>query len=97
MRVSSAPCQTAFPVAAALGADGTVVVLDWQRMLFMLWDPRTNRCLGETSGIGNAPGWLYQPSDLALDAEGRLYVSQGFEGRVQVFAGAAPAAGTAGG
>ncbi len=88
----TAPCQTAFPVAAALGSDGNVVVLDWQRMLFMVWDPRTNRCLGETSGIGNAPGYVYQPSDLALDDTGRIYVSQGFEGRVQVFTGGAPAA-----
>ncbi len=91
----TAPCQTAFPIAAALGADGNVVVLDWQRMLFTIWDPRSRRCLGETAGIGNAPGYLYQPSDLALDAAGRIYVSQGFEGRVQVFAGGSPAAGTA--
>ncbi len=91
----TAPCQTAFPVAAALGADGNVVVLDWQRMLFMVWNPATNRCLGQTSGIGNAPGYLYQPSDLALDAEGRIYVSQGFEGRVQVFTGGSPAASSA--
>ncbi len=91
------PCQTAFPVAAALGTDGNVVVLDWQRMLFMVWDPGSNRCLSETSGIGNAPGYVYQPSDLALDADGRIYVSQGFEGRVQVFAGESPAAGTADG
>ncbi len=91
----TAPCQTAFPVAAALGADGNVMVLDWQRMLFMVWDPRANRCLGETSGIGNAPGYVYQPSDLALDADGKIYVSQGFEGRVQIFAGGSPAAGTA--
>ncbi len=68
----TAPCQTAFPVAAALGDDGNVVVLDWQRMLFMVWDPRSRRCLGETSGIGNAPGYLYQPADLALGAEGRI-------------------------
>ncbi len=90
----TAACQTAFPVAAALGADGNVVILDWQRMLFTIWDPRSNRCLGETSGIGNAPGYVYQPSDLALDAAGRIYVSQGFEGRVQIFAGKSPAAGT---
>ncbi|MCP3956661.1 MAG: hypothetical protein GY719_02295 [bacterium] len=89
----TAPCQTAFPVAAALGSDGNVVIVDRQRMLFMVWDPESNRCLGEYSGIGNAPGRVYQPADLALDGEGRIYVSQGFEGRVQVFAGGAPAAG----
>ncbi len=88
------PCQTAFPVAAALGADGNVVVLDWQRMKFMIWDPGANRCLGQTSGIGNAPGFVYQPSDVALDGDGRIYVSQGFEGRVQVWTGPSPAAGT---
>ncbi len=89
----TAPCQSAFPVAAALDAGGDVWMVDSQRALFMRWDPRANRCLGETSGFGNAPGYVYKPSDLALDGEGRIYVSQGFEGRVQVFAGAAPAAG----
>jgi len=88
----TAPCQTAFPVAAAMGDDGNVVVLDKQRMLFMVWDPRTNRCKSEHSGIGNAPGFVYQPSDLALDVAGRVYVSQGFEGRVQAFEGFSPAA-----
>lgn len=87
----AAPCQTAFPVAAAMGEDGDVVILDQQRMLFMVWDPRTNRCKSEHSGIGNAPGFVYQPSDLALDVSGRVYVSQGFEGRVQAFEGFSPA------
>jgi len=87
----TAPCQTAFPVAAAMGEDGNVVILDQQRMLFMVWDPRTNRCKTEHSGIGNAPGFVYQPSDLALDVSGRVYVSQGFEGRVQAFQGFSPA------
>jgi DNA-binding beta-propeller fold protein YncE len=81
----TAPCQTAFPVAAALEPDGTLLILDNQRALFMRWDPEDNRCLGEYSGFGNVPGALYHPTDLALDGQGRIYVSQGFEGRVQVF------------
>jgi DNA-binding beta-propeller fold protein YncE len=79
------PCQLGFPVAAALAADGKALVLDQQRAFFMRWDPKTNRCLKEYGGFGSAPGSLYQPSDLTLDAQGRIYVSQGFEGRVQVY------------
>ncbi len=91
----TAPCQTAFPVAAALDAQGQVIILDKQRTLGMIWRPADNRCLVEFSGIGNAPGYLYEPTDLSLDAQGRVYISQGFEGRVQVFQHATPAAGGA--
>lgn len=81
----TAPCELGFPVAAGLTPDGRMAILDQQRTLFMLWDPERDRCLGEFSGIGDAPGFLYRPADLAVDARGRVYVSQGFEGRVQVF------------
>jgi hypothetical protein len=89
----TAPCQTMFPMAAGLTRDGRAVIVDFQRMLITVWDVGANRCLGEYSGIGNRPGYVYQPEDLALDGAGRVYVSQGFEGRVQVWAGAGPAAG----
>ncbi len=91
----TAPCQTMFPVAAALDDDGRAVVVDLQRMMIMIWDTGNNTCLGEYSGIGNRPGFVYQPHDLTLDAAGRVYVSQIYEGRVQVWAGSHPAAGTA--
>ncbi|MCP4205282.1 MAG: hypothetical protein GY769_25510 [bacterium] len=81
----TAACQMAFPVAAALDADGKLLVLDKQRALFMRWDPENGKCLAEFSGFGNVPGALYQPGDLSLDDSGNIYVSQGFEGRVQVF------------
>lgn len=87
----SAECQTMFPAAAALDDQGRVIILDQQRALFMTWDLARGACLSEHYGFGNAPGAFYQPSDLALDAGGRLYVSQGFEGRVQVYVGAQPA------
>jgi uncharacterized protein YijF (DUF1287 family)/sugar lactone lactonase YvrE len=87
----SAECQTMFPAAAALDDQGRVIILDQQRALFMTWDLARGVCLSEHYGFGNAPGAFYQPSDLALDAAGRLYVSQGFEGRVQVYEGAQPA------
>ena len=90
--LGSAECQTMFPAAAALDDKERVIILDQQRALFMTWDVARNVCLSEHYGFGNAPGAFYQPSDLALDAAGRLYVSQGFEGRVQVYEGARPAA-----
>jgi DNA-binding beta-propeller fold protein YncE len=89
--LGSAECQTTFPAAAALDDAGRVIILDQQRALFMTWDLERGVCLSEHYGFGNAPGAFYQPSDLALDASGRLYVSQGFEGRIQVYEGARPA------
>jgi DNA-binding beta-propeller fold protein YncE len=89
----TSPCNTAFPVSAAMDRDGNVLVLDQQRMLTMLWNPDGNQCLYETGGVGGRPGDLYKPADLALDAAGRVYISQGFDGRIQVFGNAAPAFG----
>ncbi|UCF66210.1 MAG: hypothetical protein JSV80_10450 [Acidobacteriota bacterium] len=91
-RKGGTSCETAFPVAAALDAQGRVLMLDRQRMLVMLWRIDGNRCLGEASGIGRNLGRLYFPADLALDARGRVLVGQGFKGRVQAFSGAEPAA-----
>jgi len=90
----TSPCKLGFPTAAALTADGKLIVVDQQRMIIQLWSVRENRCLGDYYGIGTAPGFFYFPFDLALDSKGRLYVAQGFEGRVQVYEGLAPAAGT---
>lgn len=91
----TSPCQTAFPVAAAMDRNGNVLVLDQQRMLVMLWSADDNQCLYETGGIGGGPGDLYKPADLTLDADGRVCISQGFDGRVQLFEGSVPAAGEA--
>lgn len=88
----TAPCQTALPVAAALDDQGLVLILDKQRALMMRWDPMANRCLSEHLGFGTQEGAVYQPADMTLDRQGRLYVSQGFEGRVQAYAGFRPAA-----
>lgn len=87
----TAACQLAFPVVAAFDRDGNFVVVDQQRMILLRWNPRGNRCIGEYYGMGTAPGFLYYPVDATLDSQGRLYVSQGFEGRVQVYEGLTPA------
>jgi hypothetical protein len=89
------PCKLAGPTAAALMADGGLAIIDHQRMRIVLWDVATNRCLGDHYGVGNLPGFFYYPRDIALDARGRLYVVQGFEGRAQVYEGLPPAAGHA--
>lgn len=88
----TAPCQTAFPRAAALDVNGHLVVVDQQRMILSRWDPADNRCLGEYYGPGTGLGYLYYPLDVALDGAGRLYTSQGHLGLVQAYEGLAPAA-----
>jgi tripartite motif-containing protein 71 len=92
-RKGTAPCRTGFPMAAALDRNGNVIVVDQQRTIGMIWRMEDNQCLQEFSGIGRSPGAMYQPSDIALDSRGNVYVSQGFEGRVQVYKGFTPAAG----
>jgi DNA-binding beta-propeller fold protein YncE len=81
----TAPCQSAFPMAAALDRNGDVLVLDKQRTVVTRWRVEGNRCLAEYFGIGRSPGALYLPDDLGLDARGRFVIGQGFEGRVQVY------------
>lgn len=89
----SGPLHLGYPTAAALDTDGNVVALDAQRMVVTRWRLADNECLSEHLGLGNAPGWLYFPYDLALDPSGRAYVAQTADGRVQIFGGlgAAPA------
>lgn len=86
------PCMLGMPVAAALDELDRVVVLDQQRALFQIWEPESNTCLHEYYGFGNQPGALHRPFDLALDLEGQIFISQGFEGRVQMYPGGEPAA-----
>lgn len=88
----TASCQLAFPMAAARNRQGDFIIIDRQRMILMLWSD-SDRCLGEHYGIGDLPGYFYHPLDLALDTQGRLYVTQGFEGRVQVYEGLVPVPG----
>jgi hypothetical protein len=87
----TAPCTLAFPTAAALDEDGDLVIVDQQRMVVLRWNRKANRCLGDYLGLGAAPGYLYYPMDLALDRFGRIYVAQGFDGRVQMYSGMTPA------
>ena len=80
-------CTLGSPVAAALDEAGNLVIIDMLRMFIVRWSPTTDTCLGEYYGFGDHLGYLYYPMDLALDGQGRVYVSQGFEARVQVYEG----------
>jgi DNA-binding beta-propeller fold protein YncE len=88
----SAPCYLTRPAAGAMDADGNVLVVDSQRMAVAGFRPEDNTCVGDYFGAGSRPGSLYYPIDIALDPMGKLYVSQGYEGRVQVYEGFLPAA-----
>lgn len=84
-------CRLGRPVGAALTESGEVLIVDQQRMVITRWTLEGNRCLGEYYGLGNLPGYLYFPMDIALDELGQLFVSQGYQGRVQVYEGVDPA------
>ncbi len=75
--------QLAFPIAAEVAPDGTVLVLDKNRFAVLCYRP-DGRFAGEFGGKGAAPGWFYYPGLLAVDGDGRIYVGQVFKSRVQV-------------
>ncbi len=85
-------CKLGRPVAAALTDSGEMMIVDQQRMVVTRWTVEGNRCRDEYYGLGNRPGYFYFPMDVALDGQGQVYVSQGYQGRVQMYQGMAPAA-----
>jgi sugar lactone lactonase YvrE len=86
-------CELGGATAAALTEDDEFLVIDQQRMFLMRWTPKGNRCLGQYLGLGISDGFLYYPYDIALDDQGRVYIAQSFDGKIQVFEGMAAAAG----
>jgi len=83
-RFGTATGRFVFPVAAAAGPQGSLLVLDRMRHKVMVFDAK-NQFVTEYGSIGDAPGRFYHPVSMATDGAGRLYVAQGFRGRVQVF------------
>lgn len=81
--VGSTPGKFSFPVDVAFGPEDTVLVLDRMRSVVLVFD-RDHQFVSEYGRMGSSPGAFYHPASLAY-ASGRLYVAQGFEGRVQVF------------
>ena len=85
-------CELTRPMAAALDVEGDLWIVDQQRMVLVQWSTRRDRCVGESLGIGERLGLLYFPSDLSLDSEGRLYIAQAYQSRVQQYRGFPPGA-----
>ncbi|HMB68187.1 MAG TPA: hypothetical protein VKU85_02710, partial [bacterium] len=76
--------ELAFPVAVAVGTGGNVLVLDRVRHAVLVYGP-DRRYRTEFGHVGYSPGDFYHPLGLAAAADGRTWVAQGFEGRVQQF------------
>jgi hypothetical protein len=61
-----------------------VLVLDRLRARVLVFD-RDHRFVTEFGATGSRPGDFYHPVALAVSADDRLYVAQGYLGRVNVF------------
>jgi DNA-binding beta-propeller fold protein YncE len=73
-----------YPVAAAAGPGGTLLVLDQLRHKILAFDGQ-HEFLSEYGSIGDTPGAFYYPASMATDGNGHLYVAQSFRSLVQVF------------
>ncbi|MFH1278502.1 MAG: hypothetical protein ABIK65_09000 [Candidatus Eisenbacteria bacterium] len=87
--------ELAFPVGIAFGFRGTILVLDRMRHTILAYDEEF-RLLSEHGSLGARTGNLYHPTAIAALPDGRLWVAQGFEGRVQAFRLVETEAGTSG-
>jgi DNA-binding beta-propeller fold protein YncE len=76
--------RLSFPVGVAFCADGNVAVLDRMRAVVLVYDPQ-NAFLAEFGQFGGEATDLYHPVAIAAAPDGRIYVAQGFLGRVHVF------------
>ncbi len=81
--VGTTPGKFSFPVDVAFGLDGLVMVLDRMRHVIVVFD-ENHDFVTEYGRMGSSPGAFYHPVSMTF-ASGRLYVAQGFEGRVQSF------------
>lgn len=83
-RYGTSPGRLIFPVGAAYLPDGSLVVLDRMRHKLMLF-AADHQFVDEYGSLGSGRGQFYHPSSLASDGQGRVFVGQGYQGRVQVF------------
>ena len=73
-----------FPVGVAITTGGHILVLDRMRHAILLFDS-THRFLNEFGRVGYGPGDLYHPVAIEAAPDGRVWITQGFQGRIQRF------------
>lgn len=61
-----------------------IIVIDYMRHTGLVYDYKDGSFKGEFGGRGWLPGWFQGPMDVDVDREGRIYVADTFNGRVQV-------------
>lgn len=83
-RFGSAPGRMVLPVGVGFGPGGTVLVLDRMRAKILVFGADLE-FQSEFGSLGARPGQFYHPADITSTADHRIYVAQGFQGRVQVF------------
>lgn len=76
--------ELAFPVSVAFAPNGLILVVDRMKHSMLAFDSR-HRFVTEFGRAGFAPGDFYFPESVATDANGTVWVSEGFQGRVQVY------------
>ncbi|BCA79343.1 hypothetical protein AOP6_1130 [Desulfuromonas sp. AOP6] len=64
--------------------NGRIFIVDFMRHAVSVYSLQGDFLL-ELGGMGGERGWFYFPSDVALDRYGRLWVTDTFNQRVQVF------------
>ena len=58
--------------------------MDYMRHSGLVHDYKDGKFLGEFGGKGWLPGWFQGPMDVDIDREGRIYVADSFNRRIQI-------------
>jgi len=77
------PIPLQIPPAPRL-EDGEPFTLDRMRHVVLIFDEQ-HEFLGEFGRVGYRGGDFYHPLGIAAAPDGRVWVAQGFEGRVQLY------------
>jgi len=64
--------------------NGRIYIVDYMRHTVTVYD-REGKFIYEFGGMGFREGWFQYPVDITIDSEGRIFVADLFNGRVQVF------------